>query len=179
MFLLLPHWAHLLVCIESLHLQRHLVMAGVLRTAIKETDCTFIWELIPSGHFILSHELWLSYVLTYLITDWLTLTYYMEQHTSWEVIFPQLVKKFPNFYRTSRFVAAFTRVFHFFLSWARWIQSTQLSCFHKSSFNVIHTSKLRFSKWSLQVSSPKFCMQVCYLCVPHALPLSFSLIWSP
>lgn len=108
-------------------------------------------------------------------TDWLTLTYYMEQRTSWEVIFPQLFKKFPKFYRTCRFVAAFARVCHFFLSWARWIQSTQLSCFHKSGFNAIHTSELRFSKWSLQVSSPKFCMPVCSLCVPHALPLSFSL----
>jgi len=119
------------------------------------------------------------YSISWITTDWLTVTYYREQHSSWEVIVPQLVTEFPMFYRTCRFVVAFTRVCQFFLSWARWIQSTFLSCFRKSSFNIIHTSKLRFSKWSLQVSSPKFCMQFCSLCVPHALPISFSLIWSP
>jgi hypothetical protein len=121
----------------------------------------------------------ISWIMTVLLTDWLTTWSSSSSILPEQLIVPQLVKKFPIFYKTCRFVAAFTRVCHFFLSWARWIQSTLLFCFHKSSFNITHTSNLRYSKWSFQVSSPKFCMQFCSLCVPHALPISFSLIWSP
>jgi hypothetical protein len=35
---------------------------------------------------------------------------------------PQLVRKFPTFYRTRRFITAFTRDRHLFLYWARSIQ---------------------------------------------------------
>jgi hypothetical protein len=35
-----------------------------------------------------------------------------------------LVKKFPAFYGTRRFIIMFTRARHWFVSWARWIQST-------------------------------------------------------
>jgi hypothetical protein len=36
----------------------------------------------------------------------------------------QLVKKFPAFYGTRRFMTVFTRARHWSLSWVRWIQST-------------------------------------------------------
>jgi hypothetical protein len=39
-------------------------------------------------------------------------------------IVTQLVRKFPIFRGIRKFIAVFTRVCHFSLSWARWIQST-------------------------------------------------------
>jgi hypothetical protein len=50
----------------------------------------------------------------------------MEQSPSSEAISPQLVTKFPAFYRTRRFIAVFTKTRRWTLSWARWIQSTPL-----------------------------------------------------
>ena len=47
----------------------------------------------------------------------------MEQSPSWEANLLQLVKKFPTFYGTLRFITAFTSVRHLSLSWARSIQS--------------------------------------------------------
>jgi hypothetical protein len=41
-----------------------------------------------------------------------------------KLIVTQLVKKFPAFYGTRRFITVFTRTRHWSLSWARWIQST-------------------------------------------------------
>jgi hypothetical protein len=40
------------------------------------------------------------------------------------VIVTQLVKKFPTFYGTQSFITIFTRARHWYLFWARWIQST-------------------------------------------------------
>ena len=51
------------------------------------------------------------------------LTYSMEQSPSWEANGSQLVNKFPAFYRTWRFITAFTSAHHLSLSWARVIQS--------------------------------------------------------
>jgi hypothetical protein len=36
----------------------------------------------------------------------------------------QLIKKFPTFYGTRKFIAVFTWAHHWSLSWARWFQST-------------------------------------------------------
>jgi len=47
----------------------------------------------------------------------------MEQGLSWEANRPQLVKKFPTFYGTRRFINAFTSARHLSLSWARSIKS--------------------------------------------------------
>ena len=55
--------------------------------------------------------------LTYL------LTYSMVQSPSWEASCLQLVKKFPAFYGTRRFITAFTSFRHPSLSWASPIQS--------------------------------------------------------
>ena len=48
----------------------------------------------------------------------------MEQSTSWELTGLQLVKKFPTFYGTCRFITAFTSACHLSLSWTSSIQST-------------------------------------------------------
>jgi hypothetical protein len=58
----------------------------------------------------------------------------------------QLLKKFPAFYGTKRFIAVFTRARHWSLSWARWIQST--SCHHISrrSILIIFPFMPRFKK---------------------------------
>ena len=58
-----------------------------------------------------------SYLYTYLFT------YFMEKSPSWEANSSWLVNKFPAFYRTWRFVTAFTSARHLSLSWARSIQS--------------------------------------------------------
>ena len=64
----------------------------------------------------------------------------------------QLVKKFPAFYRTQRFITAFTRARHLSLSWASSIQST--SQFLKIHLNIIFPSMPGSSKSSLSLSSP-------------------------
>ena len=58
-----------------------------------------------------------TYLLTYLLTPWCRVL--LEKLTVW-----QLVKKFPAFYGTRRFITALTSVRHLFLSWASPIQST-------------------------------------------------------
>jgi hypothetical protein len=46
------------------------------------------------------------------------------QSPSWEVNSHSASQKITHFYGTRRFIAVFTRARHWFLSWARWIQST-------------------------------------------------------
>ena len=57
-----------------------------------------------------------TYLLTYLLTPWSTVLF--EKLTGF-----QLVKKFPAFYGTRRFITAFTSARHLSLSWASSIQS--------------------------------------------------------
>ena len=61
---------------------------------------------------------WTPYLLTYL------LTYSVEQGPSWELASLQLVKKFPAFYGTRRFLTALTSARHLSLSWASPNQSS-------------------------------------------------------
>ena len=61
----------------------------------------------------------------------------------------QLLKKFPAFYKTRRFITAFTRVKHFSLSWTRLVQYLPTSQFLKIRFSIILLSTPRFSKFSL------------------------------
>jgi hypothetical protein len=58
-----------------------------------------------------------------------------------KLIFVQLVKKFPSFYGTRRFITMFTRARHWSLSWVRWIQST--SSHPVSIYILIPSSHLR------------------------------------
>ena len=62
---------------------------------------------------------------------------------------PQLVKKFPAFYGTRRFITVFKRARHLFLSWATSIQSTPPSSLSKIHFNIILPSTPGSSKWLL------------------------------
>ena len=64
----------------------------------------------------LEHSLY--YLLTYLLTPWCRVL--LGKLTGL-----QLVKKFPTFYGTRRFITALTSVRHLSLSWASPIQSTQ------------------------------------------------------
>jgi hypothetical protein len=64
---------------------------------------------IPTSHL-------LTYLLTYLFTPWCRVL--PEQLTGL-----QLVKKFPTFHGTPRFITALTSVRHLYLSWASPIQS--------------------------------------------------------
>ena len=59
----------------------------------------------------------LTYLLTYLLTPWRTVL--LEKLTGL-----QLVKKFPTFYGTRRFITALTSVRQLSVSWASPIQST-------------------------------------------------------
>jgi hypothetical protein len=70
---------------------------------------------------------------------------------------PELLKKFPAFYGTRRFITVFTTARHLSLSWTRSIQSTnpppqsQLSKFH---FNIILPSTPGSFKWSPSLRFP-------------------------
>ena len=63
-----------------------------------------------------SPGLWYTYLLTYLLTPWCRVL--LEK-----LALLQLVKKFPTFYGTRRFITAFTSFRHPSLSWASPIQS--------------------------------------------------------
>jgi hypothetical protein len=57
----------------------------------------------------------------------------MEQRPPWELTISQLVKKFPAFYGTRKFITAFTTARHLSLYWASSIQSM----FHLTSWRSI------------------------------------------
>ena len=67
------------------------------------------------------------HILTYLLTPWCRVL--LEKLTG-----SQLVKKFPAFYGTRRFITALTSVRHLSLSWTSSIQST---CPHPTSWRSI------------------------------------------
>ena len=90
--------------------------------------------------------LWMSHLskllLTYLLTSWCRVL--LEKLTGL-----QLVKKFPAFYGTRRFITAITSVCHLSLSWANPIQSTyHLLEIHP---NIILPSTPRSPQWSLSL----------------------------
>jgi len=70
--------------------------------------------------------------LTYLLTFFLSffLSYSLEQSPSWKLTGSQLVKIFPAFYGTRRFITAFTSPCHLSLSWASLIQYVKALYFH-------------------------------------------------
>ena len=117
----------------------------------------------------------LTYLLTYLFTPWCRVL--LEKLTGL-----QLVKKFPAFYGTRRFITALNSVRHLSLSWASPIQSTYP---HPTSWRSIPilSTHLRldlpsglfpsgFPTKTLYAPSP-------HLYAPHAQPISFFSILSP
>jgi len=90
---------------------------------------------------------------------------------------PQVVKKFPTFYGTWRFITVFTSAHHLSLFWARTIQCMPPSHFLKMHFNIFLPSVPRSSKWSLIL---RFSHQNPVCTAPpyvlHAPPISFFLV---
>jgi hypothetical protein len=66
----------------------------------------------------------------------------MELSPSWNPPVAQLVKNFPTCYGTRSFITVFTRSRHWFLSWARSIQSIPPHCFSLRSVLIL-SSHLR------------------------------------
>ena len=93
-----------------------------------------------------------------------------------------LVRKFPTFYGSRRFITVFTRARHLSLSLARSIQSMPLSPFSKIHLNIILPSTPGSFKWSPSLRFPHWdpiCMHLSSSpYVLHALPKSVVLIWS-
>ena len=70
----------------------------------------------------------------------------MEHSPYWEA--NRSFKKFPKFYATRKFIAAFTSACYLSLSWARSIQSMLPTHFLKIHSNIILTSTPSSYKWS-------------------------------
>jgi hypothetical protein len=66
-------------------------------------------------------------ILTCLLTPW-------SRFLPEKIKRPELLKKFPAFYGTRRFITAFTKALHLSLSWARLIQSMPPNQPHEDSF---------------------------------------------
>ena len=120
-------------------------------------------ERITHQDTLVQHEIFVFSVtlficITYLLTPWSRAL--LEKLTGL-----QLVKKFPAFYGTRRFITAFTSARHLFLSWASSIQSI-LPTFHflNINLNIILPSKpgsppeVSFS----QVSPAKPCIHLSF-----------------
>ena len=88
------------------------------------------------------------YLLTYLLTRWCRVL--LEQLTGL-----QLVKKFPAFHGTPRFITALTSARHLSISWASQnpvhIPTSHLLEIHP---NIIHPSTPRSPQWSLSLRFP-------------------------
>ena len=113
----------------------------------------------------------LAYLFTYLLTPWSRVL--LENLTG-----SQLVKKFPAFYGTRRFITAFTAARHLSLSWARSIHSMTP---HPTSWRSILMLSSIYTWVSFrQISLPKHCT---HLSSPpyvlHSPTISFFSIWSP
>ena len=91
----------------------------------------------------------------------------------------QLVKKFPAFYRTRRFITAVTSARHLSLSWASWIQSIPphrtswrsiliLSSLYTWVFQVVSFPKVSLPKPCIHLFSPPYLL--------HTTPISFSIL---
>ena len=136
---------------------------------IRTTDGKLHGIVICKNHYLL------TYLLTHSLTPWCRVL--LEKITGL-----QLVKKFPAFYGTRRFITALTSVRHLSLSWASPIQSTYP---HPTSWRSILmlSTHLRLGPPSSLFPSG-FPTKTLYApspppYAPHALPISFLSILSP
>ena len=67
----------------------------------------------------------------------------------------QLVKKFPAFHRTRRFITALTSIRHLSLSWASPNHSIPTSHLLEVHLNIIHPSTSRSPQWSPSLRFPQ------------------------
>ena len=120
-------------------------------------------------------KLWVTYLLTYLLTP--TCKVLLEKLTGL-----QLVKKFPEFHGTRRFITALTSVRHLSLSWASPIQSIYP---HPASWRsiLILSTHLHLGLPSCLLPSgfptKALCTPSPHPYTPHAQPISFFSILSP
>ena len=89
----------------------------------------------------------LTYLITYLLTPWCRVLLY-------KLTGLQLVKKFPAFHGTRRFITALTSVRHLSLSWASPIQSIHTSYLLEIRPNIIHPSTPRSLQWHPSLRFP-------------------------
>jgi hypothetical protein len=112
------------VCLQTVVIVSHTELHNIYGIKKVDTELPFleIWSrfvynqfewIKDSHHLVISHH---NYLLAYLLTPWSTVL--LEKLTGF-----QLVKKFPTYYRTRRFITAFTSARHVPLSWASSIQS--------------------------------------------------------
>ena len=140
-----------------------------------------LWNILAMIYFIDAHvrsnnTAYLLTLLSYLLTPWSRVL--LEKLTGF-----QLVKKFTSFYRTRRFITAFTCARHLFLSYASSIQSIPP---HPTSWRsiLLLSSHLRLGLPSC-LFPLRFPHQNPVYTSPlpphalHALPISFFSILSP
>ena len=141
-----------------------------------QTPCASWVTLCSLLTYFLTYLLYLpTYLLIHLFSPWSRVL--LEKLTGF-----QLLKKFPAFYGTRRFITAFTSTRHLSLSWASSIQSISP---HPTSWRsiLILSSHLHLglpSGYFPQVSPPKPCIHLStppY--APHAPPISFFSILPP
>jgi hypothetical protein len=102
--------------------------------------------------------------LTYLLTPWCRLLFE-------KLIVTQLVKKFPAFYGTRRFIIVFREARHWIVSWASWIHFAPSTCLPEVHLNVILPPTPRSSQWSL-TSGPHNQNPINTSPLPHACHMS-------
>jgi hypothetical protein len=120
-----------------------------------------------------SSEIYFRSKTTYLLRSTWTCTVSNSLTHSWSwallqnLLIVQLLKNFPAFYGTRRFITVFTRALH-------------LSILSKIHFNIVHPPTSWSSQWSLSFWFSHQC-PICIRPPPfvlHALPTSSSLTWS-
>jgi hypothetical protein len=133
----------------------------------------FSFIVITATGFQFHQPLYTSWKLVAEVKHYLTNILTPRSRTILEkLMFTKLVKKFPDFYGTRRFITVFTKTRHWYLSWTRWLQSTNTPTTSLKSFQCYPpiSSLQRFDQIFVWISYPS---SSCY--IPSS---SHHLIWS-